>query len=325
MITLLLPCFAAEWVPAIDRDTQQRILAELTGEVPVGGQRIASRHIEHPDHSLAVELLWARLRRIPGLETRMESFSAAGRSDLSNLIAVLPGSDRSLAPLVVSAHLDSTSSLDPGADPATDPAPGADDDGSGCAAILELARVLHDEPGFQRDIEFILFDAEEEGLLGSQAHVANRTRDVHLMISLDPIGFNSGGAGWLFASTGPGTEAAVEVFQSQFSQLPLVALQRFDAVDAALIGTPRSDHGPFIAAGYPAIHIATFPQPPSYHTAADTLDVVDPEFMAESTALVAATLADLAGPVQPAPPSSCSTGPGPHNFLGWLGLRRRRP
>jgi len=323
MIALLLPCFAADWVETIDRDTQLQVLSELTGQVEVAGQRIASRHIEHPDHSLAVDLLWARLRRIPGLVTRIESFSAAGRTDLSNLIAVLPGSDPSLAPLVVSAHLDSTSSLEPGSDPATDPAPGADDDASGCAAILELARVLRDEPGFERDIEFILFDAEEQGLLGSAYHVANRTRDVQLMVSLDPVGFNAGG--WLFASSGPGTEAAVEAFKTQFEQLPLSAVQRFDAVDAALIGAPRSDHGPFIEAGYPAIHLATFPQPPSYHTASDTLDVVDPDFLAETTALVAATFATLAQPVQPTPASTCSTGPAPRGWFTLFGARRRTP
>lgn len=328
MIALLATAFAVDWVAEVDRDAQAEILGHLTGAVPLAGSPIRSRNIHHADHARARAYLWARLRRLPGLEIREEPFSAEGRDDLANLIAIVPGADHTLAPIVVSAHYDSTASSDDLWSPPDTPAPGADDDASGCAAILELARILRAQEGFERDIELVLFDAEEEGLLGAAHHVANRTRPVHLMISLDPIGYNAGGAGWLFASAGPGTDAFVDAFEASEALLDLTAVQRFDAVDADLIGPPRSDHGPFMEAGWPALHIGTFPQPPTYHTSDDALDVVDPAFVADTTALVGETLAALAGPLEPDTSRACGhTRPagalGALLALGPLLVRRR--
>ncbi|MEZ4316884.1 MAG: M28 family metallopeptidase [Myxococcota bacterium] len=306
MILLALPCWATDWVADVDRDLQWAFLEDLTGRTPVNGTSIASRNIHHEHHALARAYLWARLRRIPGLRTREEPFRAEGEDGLANLVAVVPGSNPTLDPIVVSAHYDSTASLGDTWSPTGSTAPGADDDASGCAAILELARLLSTGPGHERDIELVLFDAEEEGLLGSEDHVAHRTRGVHVMLSLDPVGYNAGGAGWLFASAGPDTDFAVQALEASMALLPLETVQRFDAVDAALIGPARSDHGPFLEAGYPALHIGTFPQPPTYHTPGDTLDVVDPGFVADTTSLVGAAVSELAGPLEPDTRRACA-------------------
>jgi Zn-dependent M28 family amino/carboxypeptidase len=70
------------------------------------------------------------------------------------------------------------------------PAPGADDDGSGSAGVLEIARVLKDQVG-HHDLILILFGGEEQGLLGSRHFVrslsaAQRSR-VRAVVTMDMI------------------------------------------------------------------------------------------------------------------------------------------
>ena len=82
-----------------------------------------------------------------------------------NLIITLPGVELENEIVILSAHLDSTSEVDP-----KSIAPGAEDNGSGAAALLEAARVLRGK-SFQRTIQIAWFTGEEQGLLGSRAFV----------------------------------------------------------------------------------------------------------------------------------------------------------
>ena len=73
----------------------------------------------------------------------------------------------------MTAHLDSTAAQSLPYDEATDPAPGADDDASGVAAVLALAEgfaALAATSPPARTLRFVLFNAEEEGLVGSRAY-----------------------------------------------------------------------------------------------------------------------------------------------------------
>lgn len=76
--------------------------------------------------------------------------------------------------MLVTAHLDSTAARAPGYRAATDPAPGADDDASGVAAVLTAAPAILSLAGSvggpRREIRFVLFNAEEHGLVGSRAY-----------------------------------------------------------------------------------------------------------------------------------------------------------
>ena len=71
----------------------------------------------------------------------------------------------------MSAHLDSINLKGN----ATSPAPGADDDGSGSAGVLEIARALKDFKS-RHDLRLVLFGGEEQGLFGSKHYVAALTR-----------------------------------------------------------------------------------------------------------------------------------------------------
>ncbi len=84
---------------------------------------------------------------------------AEGEHTYRNIIVEIPGRSKPDEVLLIGAHFDAV----PGA-------PGADDNGSGTAALLELARVLKDVP-MQRTVRLVFFNLEEVGLVGSSAYV----------------------------------------------------------------------------------------------------------------------------------------------------------
>jgi hypothetical protein len=289
-----------------DEERLLQTVARLSGAQAIDGVNLASRHVAHPDHGRARDWLEDQLVGIPGLQVHTEPFSVDG-IPATNIIAHLAGRGEAPGLVIVGAHYDSTASGDPPYDPAVDPAPGADDDASGVAAVLEIARLLAAwEGGFEHDLRFVLFDAEELGLLGSRQHVQGLDREVTLMASLDPIGFNAGGADRMWFAYDARWTADAEALEARALELDVPLLVA--GVDAALIGgDERSDHFPFWEAGHPALHVGTFPQPPAYHTADDTLDVVDPRFLRDVTGLLAAHFAAVAGPL-PVQGSGCSCG-----------------
>jgi hypothetical protein len=97
--------------------------------------------------------------------------------------------------VIVGAHLDSTAGFDPGYSPATNPAPGRDDNGSGLAAVLTLAQHLRQLAGkLTHTVRFCFFNAEEVGLVGSKAYAAQlkaQQAPVRAVFCLDMIGYNS--------------------------------------------------------------------------------------------------------------------------------------
>ena len=104
---------------------------------------------------------------------------------LHNVIA--SSSDKTRPVILLSAHFDSTASVNRRLSPQ---APGADDNASGVAALLELARILKGRTA-ERNIEFVFFNCEEQGTAGSK-HLAKMYKDnqwpIEYMINLDTIG-----------------------------------------------------------------------------------------------------------------------------------------
>jgi len=321
---------------AVSLDHIERDLRALTGhdEVWVEGRidHIASRYVRHPDVQVAQAWLEQSLERIDGLEVTTEPVSLATPYPSANVVAELPG-DADLPWVVVGAHYDSIASLEAGWNGAVDPAPGADDDGSGVVAMLETARVLADwEPGYRHPVRFVAFTGEEVGLVGSWAHVAGvveRGEQVAMALIQDPVGHNPGGEDRLFAAYDVTWEAEAEAWEAVGPTIgsPLV----MNAIDATLFGGDvYSDHHPFWDAGYPALHVASFPQPPEYHTTADDIGVVDLDFLVEVTAVTAARAAQIAEPLEAPEPTACgcATPAGAHLplalplLLVWTGRRR---
>jgi leucyl aminopeptidase len=311
-------------------------IAILSGEAALpDGTVLTSRAMRHPDHDRARDWLahdaWTGVERV-AVEVQD---AEGGGFELANVVGELPGADPTLPPLLLAAHWDSTAVATEGWVERTDPAPGADDDASGVAAVIEAARVLGSwEPGFQRTIRFVLFDGEERGLLGSTAYVDGLVASgepLELALCLDPVGYNPDDASifWISYDSAGGDAAAAMVATGEDVD---AGLEVYAADAAAWGGDTRSDHAPFQAAGLVALHGGSFPQPDAYHTVGDTLSVVDVGFTTGVSQLAIAHFAALAEPLaaeEPAPATGCDTGGagvvGGVGLLLGLGVLRRLP
>jgi len=298
-----------------DRSRVEADLRALTGhdaiETSTGSEFVRSRSIFHPQVDVAALWLEEQLAGISGVSVRTSIFEAEGQTGLVNLIGELPGRS-DLPAVVLCAHYDSTASLDPEwLDPGTQDAPGADDDASGVVAVLEAARVLASAPGFERPIQFILFSAEEVGLVGSFHQVDAMLADgegVEVVIALDPVGYDPGNADYLWFSYDDRWAESAAHIETFGMDVAAEALQVI-GVDAALIGgDSRSDHYPYWLEGFEAVHFGSFPQPPTYHTMDDDLHVVDLDFVRDVSGFAAAYAGYRAGPLEveePGQPGAC--------------------
>jgi Zn-dependent M28 family amino/carboxypeptidase len=172
--------------------------------------------------------------------------------------------------VLVTAHLDSINLDGP-----AEPAPGADDNASGSAGLLALARALAEHPA-ALDLRMILFGGEEEGLFGSIRYVdalsdVERAR-IRAVVNMDMIGGRNTPAHGVLLEGAPVSDAVLEGLGS--------AAATYTDLEVAVSHHPfNSDHVPFIDAGLPAVLTieaadGTNPRP---HTAQDVVAAVDPD------------------------------------------------
>lgn len=206
-----------------------------------------------------------------------------------NIIVDLPGLDLPQEVLVVGAHFDAV--------PGT---PGADDNGTGTAALLELARVLKAHPT-RRTIRLAFFNLEEVGLKGSTQYVRTSRRKDEIvigMVSLEMLGFYSDAPGsqrsplpridGVFEPPtvgdfiGLGTISSYSKFCRRLDEEMRTAAPGLKTVVADFLPIPppdflRSDHAPFMLAGIPAVLLTDTSnfRNPNYHRASDTVETID--------------------------------------------------
>ncbi|NUN10699.1 MAG: M28 family peptidase [Ignavibacteriaceae bacterium] len=149
----------------VNIDTLMFFVKELSGNIPttIGGQpyTIVSRHKNNASNDKAGEYIKERLERY-GVTTTLQSFSTTGK----NVIGVKPGSVYPNKKYIICAHFDDM--------PSGSLAPGADDNASGTAAVMEAARIFRNYT-FPYTIVYALWDEEEQGLVGS-AYYASQAR-----------------------------------------------------------------------------------------------------------------------------------------------------
>jgi Zn-dependent M28 family amino/carboxypeptidase len=198
-------------------------------------------------------------------------FQADGQA-AKNVLAALPGADpaRRGRVIVLGAHYDHLGrSSPPALVPPGEPGrlPGADDNASGTAALLELARRFAAEAA-PVPVLFAHFDAEELGLLGSQQFLAESPvphDSIALMINLDMVGRLGGGA--LLVEVTPPAGFLGPVIDSVAAAMG-VSLQHSG------LTRDRSDHSSFARRGIPAVALSTGLHV-DYHRSTDTPDKVD--------------------------------------------------
>ena len=187
--------------------------------------------------------------------------------------------------------------------------PGADDNASAVAALFEIARLLPEQwpTDSPLDLELVLFDLEENGMLGGAEHARiSKADNVDLrgMVSLEMLGYcdhspNSQSLPrqlrGLYPDTGDfiaiignqNSGALIESYavgMKQIDGLPVESLQVPDNGNM-LQATRLSDHSPFWDAGYSAVMITdtSFMRNPHYHMPTDTLETLDMEFLELAT------------------------------------------
>ena len=161
-------------------DSLTQFVNELSGEVPVtvNGQpvTITSRFYSSSTNDKAADYIKAKFEYY-GLQAYNQNFSS-GR----NVYAVQPGTTNPDQVYIICAHYDDM--------PSSGLAPGADDNGSGTAGVIEAARALRNYE-FQYTIIYAVWDAEELGLLGSAYYAANTSLNILGVINMDMIAWDS--------------------------------------------------------------------------------------------------------------------------------------
>ena len=258
---------------------QQRLLADLQ-------QLVRPRHARWDELGLmSVRSFVLEELQVHG-EVEQHHFGKGADAGV-NLILRLPGQRPELGPVLVAAHYDGPLG-----------SPGADDNASGVAALLELARRWAQTPP-KRPVWLVAFDQEEWGMVGSAAlarELKSSGQRLHLMLSLEMLGYtaeeqnypleamkalygsrgdfialvaNTGAAALLPGlSRGMGAHVKTKVLPVPFKgrQLPDVRL---------------SDHSPFWDEGYNAVMVTdtSFMRNPHYHQPSDTIETLDLPFL----------------------------------------------
>jgi leucyl aminopeptidase len=233
------------------------------------GSEILSRHIHHSGNAVAIAALVDHLTQIGSgrLIVRRHRFTHEGRR-LDNVEAELPGSGLD-GIVLVTAHMDSTGARQVGYRPASDPAPGADDDASGAAGVLAAAEAIGALDAAlrprRRAVRFVLFNAEEHGLVGSAAYArdqAEANAPIVAALQMDMIGYDvlPGRTFELHAGFTPSSavearslalaRAIAELVPQVSPALP--PPQVYPAAGEPDPAERRSDHYSFQLRGYPA-------------------------------------------------------------------------
>jgi hypothetical protein len=214
-----------------------------------------------------------------GLQAGLHQFTY-GSWNGANVVATQVGTVYPDAQYIVGAHYDSVDN------------PGADDDASGVAALLEIALILS-RYETEYTIKYIAFDMEEWGLIGSDAYVEDHLADdIRGMVELDMIAFDSGTYATRIygrAASNPLKNAVAAAIDEYGNALGVSIYGRFDA----------SDHAPFEWAGFQACLLIEdgWGSNPNYHRPTDSVDTpgyISYEYAADHVRAVAGFLADYA-------------------------------
>ncbi len=357
---LIFPYLGAQTI--INRDQEiSRMIDEISGEkIEQYVRKMVSFHTRHnlssrtdPAQGIGAAWNWIRSEMEKSiaasegrLEVKFEEYTAGGPGQriprpvvLKNVVATLRGTDSNDDRIIlISAHLDSRAQLD---SDSTSYAPGANDDGSGIAAILEMVRIMSTRK-FPTTIVFMAVSGEEHGLYGARhmaAKAKNENWNIIAMLNNDMIG-NSGSSETLlndnmrvrvFSEGVPAYEteqmAALRRYTSGENDGKARQLARYikevgeryvDQLNVTLVFRNDrfgrgGDHSPFCAEGFTAVRICEFnenydrthkiPAVVNGIQEGDLPEYVDYEYVRKNTGINLATVANLA--LAPGEPENC--------------------
>jgi hypothetical protein len=245
----------------------------------------AGRCVGTPGHTEARSYLLGRLREVGLQPYAGGSFELSYEGGaLANLVGLLPGSDPTLAPILIGAHYDTCGEL-----------PGADDNAAAVAAVLDAVEPLR-RLGLRRSVVVALFDGEEPphfqtGTMGSiRFYQEQRRGEIAAAVVLDLVGHQV---------PVPGLEDLLFVLGAESSPCTARAAERAE-VPSGLRVLPTlhdyaphlSDHSVFERNGRPFLFLSCG-HGPDYHQASDTPDKVDYAKLAAVRSYLVAVVARL--------------------------------
>jgi hypothetical protein len=226
-------------------------LARSPSVVGQGRNAMAREYIETQLGAAAIPFTE---QRTVGVGTR---YDVAG--PVTNVVVRLPGSQPGGPAVLLMAHYD-----------AVPMSPGAGDDGSGCAVLLETLRALRAGPRLKHDVIALFTDGEEAGLLGAAAFVREHpwARDVAVVMNFEARGTN--GPSLMF-ETGAGNLDGVRALRH-------VRGARSTSLSTAVYRKMPNDTdlSEFMVLGVPALNFAFIGGVERYHTAEDDVAHIDP-------------------------------------------------
>jgi Zn-dependent M28 family amino/carboxypeptidase len=266
----------------VDPQQLRRNLQAIVGErSPFSGQR----------HLAEVESFIEKELASYGLVVESDTFSYRGKN-FRNIVGRL-SAQRGASLIILGAHFDSVEGT-----------PGADDNASGLAVLLEAARLLS-RARLRSELLFCAFNLEELNMIGS-SYFAKKLKaaevKVDAMISLEMIGYTDPRAGsqkypiglsWLYPDRGDfigvignwNSSSLLRRFTRQMRQVPGLPVETLSVPgNGGLVPAVRlSDHSPFWDLGYPALMVTdtSFFRNPHYHGPRDTLETLNLDFMAK--------------------------------------------
>jgi hypothetical protein len=282
----------ADLVSRVNKDSILATMNVLTGHTSfwygAGQYKIKSRNSYDSGNKAAGEYIRRKLQNL-GYNVFSQKF---GVIDGENIYAMVNGTELPRIQVMISAHYDSMPDI---------VAPGADDNASGTAAVLEAARVFKDAKT-RYSMIFALWDNEEQGLLGSKyyARLARERGDSILaVINIDMIGYDLNKDGLL------------EIHTRNYAHSNIVASQVWDAnyqygipLKPLIIepGTDRSDHTSFWGYNYSAVtmmeNFTTINGyrefNPYYHSQFDDMNVINTDYLFNGVRLAVAAFGNIA-------------------------------
>ena len=243
------------FIESVDKENIKKDVENLSGyKTRVSGSK---------ENQLAVLSVLSRLKSF-GYDVR----ELCHAQNLCNIVAEKKGELHAEEVIMVMAHIDSVGGA----------YAGADDNASGTAVLIEMAKVLKDYSN-KKTIRFYVSNSEEQGLIGSSYYAKllaaeNGLKNLSLVINMDMVGYNSDGLVEL--ETEPG-------FKNLANWYAGVAAQFTQLKTKITLGAWGSDHVPFLKRGVPSIlTIENWEtKTPCYHASCDTPSTLNYDYAAE--------------------------------------------
>jgi hypothetical protein len=283
------PVARSAYVDALDQQAFNQLIREISGDTSFwydGAERtVTTRYYNTASNALVADYLAEKLAGY-GYTVELQAFTVNGHA-CRNVVATLTGTTSPEQIVVVGGHYDSTSFQ------AGTLAPGAEDNASGTSLVMEIARASAGRP-FERTVQFVLFDAEEVGLRGSQHFVAEAVgagRDIVAAITADMVAYHDRNYGVIIEGQDEWEWLMQAMADNVAANTDIAYRKDYDSWG--------SDHVPFQQAGIAAFLAIDWDwsEYPYYHRTTDTwarIEATAPLGLQIARA-AAGTLADVAG------------------------------